>query len=316
MRRLTAAIFTIALILYIFSPILSVDAKTSSVQLFSTAYELLDAVNALRINNGLTPYNVNAILMGTAQNQAEYNLSIGQVTHISADGSRPFQRALQAGYPVAGDLSQNGFFSENIVYGELTAEGAVEDWMGDYAHQNTMLSNIYQDAGAGVAYSGYNYYYVLDAGLSTGGTPENFTPQPSYGSPVTSSITNTPNPDGSIDYMVQPGDVLGAIAEVYKVSLEELRSFNNLTNDFIYPKQVLIIRGTYTPTATATPTKTPTITPWPTSTITYTPSPIPPTPIPTSGLQITAARGTVLAIIGFAFVMAALFTLLGRNHKS
>ena len=43
--------------------------------------------------------------MSNAQEQAEYNLSISTITHLVQMGCDPFQRALQAGYPVAGDLS-------------------------------------------------------------------------------------------------------------------------------------------------------------------------------------------------------------------
>src|SRR5574341_2423242 len=78
------------------------------------AYDLIDAVNALRASKGLAAYQVNSILMQTAQAQAEYMSSTGNITHYGPDGSRPFQRALAAGYPVAGDLSLGGWFSENI----------------------------------------------------------------------------------------------------------------------------------------------------------------------------------------------------------
>jgi uncharacterized protein YkwD len=71
----------------------------------STASELIEAVNTLRASYGLSPYTPNSILMGIAQRQAEYILSIGTGTHIGPNGLRPFQRALQAGYPVAGDLN-------------------------------------------------------------------------------------------------------------------------------------------------------------------------------------------------------------------
>ncbi len=143
----------------------------------STASELIDAVNALRASLWAAPYTPNSILMSIAQRQAEYNLSIGTITHISADGLQPFQRALQAGYPVAGDISNGrpGFFSENIIAGVgLTAEEAVEDWTEDAPHLNTMISTNLQDIGAGVAVSGNTYYYVIDCGLSTGGTPASF----------------------------------------------------------------------------------------------------------------------------------------------
>jgi uncharacterized protein YkwD len=93
----------------------------------SDAYDLIEAVNALRIANGLPAYNAHPILMGISQAHAEYMASAGSVTHYGADGSRPYQRALAAGYPLAGDLSQGGYFSENITAGQdLSAQSAVE----------------------------------------------------------------------------------------------------------------------------------------------------------------------------------------------
>ena len=77
-----------------------------------------------------------------------------------------------------------GFFSENIAAGVgMTAEEAVRYWTGDDPHLNTMISSNLQDIGAGVAVSGNTYYYVIDCGLSTGGTPAAFTPPPSYKPP-------------------------------------------------------------------------------------------------------------------------------------
>ncbi len=42
-------------------------------------------------------------------------------------------------------------------------QDAVETWMGDDPHLNTMLSGNLQDVGAGVGVYGNTYYYVLDA---------------------------------------------------------------------------------------------------------------------------------------------------------
>ena len=234
----------------------------------STALELIDAVNAFRLKRGLEPYQQNSILMQLAQQQAEYNLSLQTTTHISADGLRPFQRALQAGYAVAGDLSLNGFFAENIVAGiNRTAEEAVDIWTGDDPHLNTMISPDLRDIGAGVAVSNNTYYYVIDCGQSTGGTPRPFTLPPTYKTPVVPMVTNTPNADGSITYVVQQGDTLGGIGVVYDISSAALRALNGLSNDTIYPDQLLIVLGPNTPTPTqptGTPTALPTITAWPT----------------------------------------------------
>ena len=105
-----------------------VQAEASYHQpVYSSGSDLINAVNALRATYGLAPYRTNSILMDIAQVQAEYLVSIGTISHSGPDGSRPYQRALAAGYPVAGDLSLGGWFSENLTAGVgQTAEDAVQ----------------------------------------------------------------------------------------------------------------------------------------------------------------------------------------------
>jgi LysM repeat protein len=258
--------------------------------------------------------------MGIAQTQADYLVSIGTITHTGADGSRPYQRALSAGYLVAGDLSLGGWFAENLTAGVgQTANDAVNIWMGDDPHKNTMLSGTLQDAGAGVGISGNTFYYVLDAGLSTGGTPIAYTPPaPLYPSTPT-IIPNTPNADGSLIHIVQPGDTLGSIYLAYNVPLADILKLNGLTlKSTIYPNQKIIIRIAFTATPTqptSTSTIRPTITPWSTSTSTSTATLVPPTPTPSPGLPVSAATGAVVVIIVSALLFSGLVALLSRKRK-
>lgn len=288
----------------------------------STAQALIDAVNALRVAHGLSPYRVDPILMSIAQAQAEYMASIGTWTHTGPDGSRPYQRALAAGYLVAGDLSQGGWFSENVIMGyKMSAEEAVQAWLGDEAHKNTMLSPVYRDAGAGVAVVGNTYYYCLDVGLSTGGTPVVYTP---FGNtPTPTIIPNTPNPDGSIVHVVQPGEILLAIAAAYNVPLADLLRLNNLTvNSVIYPNQKIVIRPAFTPTPTQpTPTASllPTLTPWPTSTPTTSPlvsQTATPAGIRPSSLSNANAAALIGLILLLALGLAALVALFGQGRST
>jgi uncharacterized protein YkwD len=129
---------------------------------------LVDAVNAERVKNKLPPLKVHPILMSNAQKHADYMASGGGIVHESADGSRPFQRHLAAGYPLAGDLSLGGYASENIVAGSgMTIEDAIAYWYGDDPHTHTMLGDKYNDCGAGVAVSDDMIYYCLDTARST-----------------------------------------------------------------------------------------------------------------------------------------------------
>jgi LysM repeat protein len=321
MRKTFKRVCIIVLVLVFFSvPQITLAECLNHIPAYSSADELISAVNALRATYGLAPYQPNSILMGIAQAHAEYLLSIGTFTHISGDGLRPFQRALAAGYLVAGDLSLGGFFAENVTGGiNQTADEAVQAWMGDDPHKNTMLSGTMQDVGAGVAVSGNTYYYVLDAGLSTGGTPVAYTPPAPLYPSTPSIVPNTPNSDGSIMHIVQPGETLGSIRLAYQVPLADILKLNNLTlNSTIYPNQKIIIRAAFTPTATrptSTPTTHPTITPRPTSSPTSTITPIPATPTRSPGLPVSTAGPAVIAIVASALLLAGLITILGRTRK-
>jgi uncharacterized protein YkwD len=320
MRKLMPARLILILIFMASIPRFPFHAISDSAPYFSSATELIDAVNALRSSYGLSPYTPNNILMSLAQGQAEYILSIGTGTHISANGLRPFERALQAGYPVAGDLSLGGFFSENITEGSgMTAAEAVENWTGDAPHLNTMISPNLQDIGAGVAFSGTFYYYVIDCGLSTSGTAVPYSAPPISKTPFSTVVPKTPNADGSITYIVKPGDTALGIAIANGLTLDELLGLNGLTaKSIIYPNQVIIVHAGFTPTATqptSTPTDRPTITPWPTSTPTLTRTPIPPTPTPSPGLSAGKAQRVVTTIIVASMIVAALAALISRRRK-
>ena len=219
-----------------------------SLSMQSSASDLIAAVNSLRVSHGLPAYTVNSILMQIAQDQANYMAATGQVAH------RPglTQRILDAGYPLAGDLSLGGFRAENITGGNKTAAQAVQEWTGDSLHLNTMLSPNLTEIGAGVAQVGDRYYMVIDcARPTTSGVPQVFTPNqddtvaesfaPSdFIVPIT---TSTPDENGMVYHEVQYGQTLWAIAIEYGVKIDEIRALNNLgTTTEIYQGDRLLIR--------------------------------------------------------------------------
>jgi uncharacterized protein YkwD len=315
-----------------FTPDVSGSARGPGMAAPANGYDLVNAVNSLRAANGLPPYNINSILMTIAQNQADYLASTGGVYgHIGAGGTRPYQRALAAGYSVAGDLSMGGLFSENWA-ASSSVQSAVNSWMGDATHRETMLSSDLADIGGGIASGGGMNYYVIDAGLSTGskapsssstgggtavvivsGTPVSQEPT------IAMVIVNTPDQSGIIYYTVLPGQTLSQIAMAYKTTVNQIKLYNNLTSDTIYAGQKLFIAkaGTLTPTlpsATATRDLS-TFTPLPTLIVqTDTPTATE-TPIPAAPVSAPAgAGGAVAAIILVALVAAALVAWAGRSR--
>lgn len=295
-----------------------------------TAQQLIQEVNSLRLANGLPPYQANSILMQIAQAHAEYMAATGQITHSGPNGERPYQRALAAGYPLAGDLAQGGFFSENVISGSgMSPKAAVQAWQGDAPHLHTMLSPNLQEIGAGVAVRDGYYYYVIDCARPTSSrTPQPYTPGPGLPAPGTVSpgeymmpvFTVTPQADGRVIHVVQSGQTLWSIAIAYGVKIDELRRLNNLMGNTIYPGQKLLIMRLPTATPTSSPPP-PTFTPWPTRTLwpTSTPTLVPsPTPTPVTAQQVFQ-QGWPIAIT--VLVIAALATLItlgfsGREERS
>jgi uncharacterized protein YkwD len=70
--------------------------------LADSAFDLVNAVNALRASYGLAPYSINSILMYTAQAQADFLAATGSMTHSGPGGIGLTDRLLAAGYPLAG----------------------------------------------------------------------------------------------------------------------------------------------------------------------------------------------------------------------
>jgi len=261
LRKLMAVSAVALLVLGILLTYDGVSAQpVTSPSMQSSANDLIAEVNALRVANGLQPYTVSPILMGTAQSQADYMASIGSVTHSGPGGIQLTQRLLNAGYPLAGDLSLGGFRAENITGGNKTAAQAVQGWTGDAPHLNTMLSPNLTEIGAGVAKVGDRYYMVIDcARPTTDGQPQIYTPGP--GDPVAGTsapsdfivpITkSTPDADGMIYHEVQYGQSLWAIAIEYDVKIDEIRALNNLgATTEIYQGDRLLVKKVAPPSQT------------------------------------------------------------------
>jgi len=124
-----------------------------------------------------------------------------------------------------------------------------------------MLSLSLQDIGAGASVIGDTIYYTIDVGLSTLGNPETTqqvdiiqTYIPNVGRKI---LTSTPGIDGSIFHIVDFGDTIWSISQVYKISEDELIQMNSLTDNYIYVGDKFLIRPAFTPTPT-TPASTPT----------------------------------------------------------
>jgi uncharacterized protein YkwD len=328
MRRLTLCLALVLAVSITIVPYRVALANPSgSLSLQTTANDLIAAVNALRIANGLPAYTANPILMQVAQDHANYMAATGQVAH------RPglTQRILDAGYPLAGDLSQGGFRAENITGGNKTAAQAVQQWTGDALHTNTMLSPNLTEIGAGVAQVRGRYYLVIDcARPTTSGQPQAYTPVP--GDTETESFSSsdfivpititTPDENGLVFHEVQYGQTLWAIAIEYGVKIDEIRALNNLgTTIEIYQGDRLLIRQGAPPSAvTATveniqtqtgSVQTATVTIYSTSTLPLTAT----TTMMVENPQINSVAGITVGIVLAALLFAGMVTWMSSRKS-
>ncbi len=322
-RIRTTLVFVLGLLFFGAAWPVKAMPAASNPQQAPSPYELIDAVNALRTSNGLPAYTPNAILMQIAQAQANYQASIGTVTHIGPDGSRPYQRALAAGYPLAGDLSLGGFISENVFHGS-SVEQAMTWWYNSPPHYNTMMSTMLQEIGAGVAGTEGSWYFTIVAARPTGSSGSSSgSASTAAGTRAPTSFTtvtvypSTPNPDGSVVHVVQPGETVWQIAMAYGVSEQDIIRLNPQMGTFIYPGDTLLIRSGHTPTPTAptaTPTLRPTATAWPTLTPTAANSPTP-TRVPAAAVPRSSGMAAAGLIFLSALLVAGGITFLGARGR-
>jgi LysM repeat protein len=216
---------------------------------------VINTINQLRAQRGLAPLLPDPALMQIAQQHSHYQASIGIWTHISADGSRPRDRAIAAGFGNGAYI----YISENVAYGvNMSIMETINGPWNDPEHHHTMYNPSAKYIGAGVAYSGNTVFYTVDTGYYVGDpapTPEypavSGTPSASVFPSVVPVIVSTPLSDGTVKHIVQGGQTLWTIAAVYNIPLEVLNQINGFEPDTVLlPGDEVIIQPSYTPTST------------------------------------------------------------------
>ena len=236
-----------------------------------TADQVINAVNALRLAYGLVPLNVHPVLMQIAQEQAN-GIAAGMGGHWRPNNLTLGQWLIALGYPLSGDLSLDGYRSENWVAAS-TVDEAISFWLSDDPHTNTMLSQNRSDIGAGVAV-GDQIYVVIETALQTrSGQQQSEAYDILTGIPMTQTVNDTGSaqgllpeyiipvirstarPDGDVFHKVQSGQTLWSVAVTYGTTINRLRAFNNLgEGTIIYPGQVLLVQKGATQPPPPTPT--------------------------------------------------------------
>ncbi len=311
-------IFSLVLVLLALSAAWAKPVSAFPAQAAYGPYDMIAAVNDLRSQYNLPPYQVEDALMGYAQAHADYMAATGLITHVRADGSRPRDLGLRENIGMGANYSPS-----DVIFNLWT----------DQAHWDNMVSIPGGTVGVGVATSGSFIYYAMDVRPSGGGVSlpapnpnvTQVTPQV-----IQDVVTSTPNPDGSVVHTVRFGQTLWGIAVAYNLKIADILSINQLpTNASVYVGQNLIIQPAFTatlsPTITLTPvpatrTPTPTRTPVP-PTLTRTPTLMPTLTarplVPTLDMAPQTRQTVGLTLMGVCFVGLVLVVIFGfRRAKS
>lgn len=298
MRKLNA--FLVAILLAL------VPAGTTAAQ--DEAGAILGRINSLRASRGLPGYTVNGALSAAAQQQAQWIVDTGSVSHTHPDGSGPRTRAVGAGYPST-DVS------ENIYGGTMaTAEIAWSFWVNSGVHYAGIVHTRYSEVGVGIARGAWGAAYVTVFGNPGGPAYVPAAAPSGAGAPAASAggggAAAAPAPPsyivgedrhGNLMHEVQPGDTIGDIAMLYGYSWDDIPSMMELNaiedvrdldigSIFLVPPR----GGTHTPTPwDAGPTPTPAATRPPTLTPRASRTPV---PSPTAWAPVTAAAPPALLV--------------------
>lgn len=298
--------------------------------------DIINAVNNLRLSYGLPALYAHPVLMQIAQEQAN-GIAWGMPGHWRPRGMGLGQWMLSLGYPLSGDLTLDGYRSENWGMA-LTAEDAIQMWLGDDLHTNTMLSVDRSDIGAGVAVGDGQFIVVIETALQTrsGQMQSNAAsiltgiPQtqmayskmetqaaingvlPQYSIPV---VLNTPFPNGRVYHEVLYGQTLWSIAVAYETTIKQIQGLNNLgESTTVYEGQTLLVRMDATqvvPSVTGMPPQDVDIPVTQTATSSLTSTPVVATP-PSFQEQRGSTLG-VVAIIVSALFLAGVFAVMARK---
>lgn len=225
-----------------------------------SAYELIIAMNTLRVSYGLPALIedpiINAVAQSTAQIMAANNMSwhIGNVRG----------RLAAAGYGGGGTV----WATENFAVGRggMGIDEIMAVW-ADPDHMRPAVEAAYCNVGAGVAQtSDGRTYYILQAAYVAGqacGSISSSSPagtsQPGTGAGSIPQIIipvkiATPDADGRVYHVVQAGQSFWSIAIAYQITIQDIETWNNISrNTPLQSGQRLYIPGKNT-AGYATPT--------------------------------------------------------------
>lgn len=236
--------------------------------------DMINAVNDLRARNGLPGLAAHQALMEVAAQTANaLAVTEGAAGHYRPCNMTLGQLLLIRGFALWGDLSQDGYRSEDWVAAG-TVQQAVDFWLSDQFHSDTMLSEHRSHIGAAVAVGDQIYMVIVTAlqtpsGKMQWGAEIHLTQAADAQAACTGRATqnaemggfaeysipvsvSTARPDGDVVHEVQYGQTLWSIAIQYGTTIEQLKRLNGLTNDTVVPGWKLLVQKDATQPAPST----------------------------------------------------------------
>jgi LysM repeat protein/uncharacterized protein YkwD len=226
-------------LLYPAATVFASQSPANPAQSEVTAFDLLVAINTLRVSYGHPALIEDPIIDAVAQSTAETMAANHMATHIGNVSGRLQAAGFGGGSKVWG--------TENFALGHYSIDGIMGVW-ADEAHMLPVVQAAYCNAGAGVAKSsdGMSYYvfqaaYTSDKACgeytSTGGSTTN--PEGSTNKGRAGGVSQlivpvkiaTPDAQGKVIHVVQAGQSFWSIAVAYKITIKDLEVWNNLNQE-------------------------------------------------------------------------------------
>lgn len=202
-----------------------------------SAYELILAMNTLRVAYGLPALIEDPIVDAVAQSTAAIMAANNMSWHIGDVKGR----IAAAGYGGGGTVWATENFA--VSSGGMGIDEIMATW-ADAEHMRPAVTAAYCHIGAGVAQTADGrIYYILQAAYVSGQECGSSTSSSSGGTPQVGSVPNpvsqlilpvkiaTPDAEGKIFHVVQPGQSFWSIAIAYQITINDIEVWNNLSRD-------------------------------------------------------------------------------------
>jgi LysM repeat protein len=204
----------------------------------ASAYDLILAMNTLRVSHGLPALLEDPIIDAVAQSTAATMAANNMSWHIGDVRGR----LAAAGYGGGSTV----WATENFaVYSGGTGIDQIMAMWADADHMRPAVEAAYCNIGAGTAKaSNGSIYYILQAayvdgracGSSSSDSSSGGTAQPgTVSNPVSQAIMPvkiaTPDAEGKVYHTVQSGQSYWSIAITYQITIQDLETWNNISRD-------------------------------------------------------------------------------------